>query len=441
MRLFRSTRPPAPSDAIRSAPIPSLIKRNTAYFAVAQVLQGSGNQLLTAVGAVTVLAITDSALLTGVGVSMLQLSRIAISYPLGKIADTYGRRPAMLVGLFMGLSGAPILAVATLWESLLLFMLGAFVFGLGVGATQQLRVGVTDMYPGSRRGEALGYLLTGSLVGSIVAPLLIFASSKLSDRFGVNELTMPWLLAPLVIVPAVFAILAVRPDPKEIALNLASYWPGVAQTARTVRGKMSYRDFVKSRPRLTATVCYMPAQGVMSMIMAATPLVLTKSGHSLTFISLAVTIHVLGMFAFSIPLGRLADRVGRTKVIWGGLATSAAGALMMPVTELFATITFGGFLVGVGWSAAFVGATAIIADTTAIEQRGRAIGLNDMAAAMFTIGLPLLGGLIAQTLGLMAVGIFGAVLTLLPVPLLAKLRETTPGTFEANDVNEVAAAD
>ena len=139
------------------------------------------------------------------------------------------------------------------------------------------------------------------------------------------------------------------------------------------------------------------------------------------------------MFAFAIPLGRLADRIGRTKVIWGGLALSASGALLMPVTELFSMITFGGFLVGVGWSATFVAATAIIADTTPAEQRGRAIGLTDMAAAMFTISLPLLGGLIAEELGLMAVGVFGAVLTLLPIPLLARLHETSPGTFEVSE--------
>ena len=431
MRLFRATRPAAPGDGSRTNAIPPLIKRNTAFFALAQMLQGSGNQLVTALGAVTVLALTDSALLTGVGVTMLQLSRIAISYPLGRVADAYGRRPAMLAGLFMGLSGAPILAVSVLWESLLLFMLGAFVFGLGVGATQQLRVAVTDMYPGSRRGEALGYLLTGSMVGSVAAPVLIFTSEGLADVFGIDKLAMPWLLTPVLIVPAVFAILAVRPDPREIATNLAAYWPGMTQTARAVVGKMSFAEFVKSRPRLTATICYLPAQGVMSMIMATTPLVLTTHGHSLTLISLSVTIHVFGMFAFAIPLGRLADRVGRTKVIWGGLAVSAGGALVMPVTELYGTITFGGFLVGVGWSATFVAATAILADTTPAEQRGRVIGINDMAAAMFTIALPLTGGFIAEQFGLMTVGVFGAILTLLPLPLLARLREPRPGVFES----------
>jgi MFS family permease len=409
--------------------IPPLIKRNTALFASAQALQGSGNQMVTALGAVMVLDLTGSALLVGVGVSMLQLARIAISYPLGKVADAYGRKPAMLAGLFLGLAGAPILAVTPIFESIWLFMLGAFTFGLGVGATQQLRVAVTDMYPNSRRGEALGYLLTGALLGSIVAPLMIGASDPLADAFGINKLSMPWLLTPVLIVPTVFAILAVRPDPRDIALNLRKYWPNIADVARTASGKMNYREFIESRPRLTAAVAYMPAQGVMSMMMATTPLVLTTHGHSLTLISVAVTIHVLGMFAFSIPLGRLVDRVGRVPVIWAGLGTSAVGALLVPVTEVYGFITVGIFLVGVGWSAVFVAATAVIADTTPAQQRGRAVGLNDTSAAVFTIGLPLMGGWIADQFGLMAVGLFGASLVAIPLPLLARLREASPGVF------------
>jgi MFS family permease len=314
LHFFRSSSAassPSPADAI-----PSLIKRNTALFASAQALQGSGNQMVTAVGAVMVLEFTGSALLTGTGVTMLQLARIIVSYPLGKIADSYGRRPAMLVGLFLGLSGAPILAASALFESYLLFALGALIFGMGVGATQQLRVAVTDMYPSKRRGEALGYLLTGSLIGSIVAPVLISISQAISGTVGVDKLALPWLLTPVLIVPSVFAILLAKPDPKYIAIHLSDFWPRISETAHSARGAMSLKDVLRSRPRMTAMACYAPAQGVMSMSMAAMPLVLRSSGHSLTAISWAVTIHVLGMFAFSIPLGKLVDEVGRTKVIW-----------------------------------------------------------------------------------------------------------------------------
>jgi hypothetical protein len=40
-----------------------------------------------------------------------------------------------------------------------------------------------------------------------------------------------------------------------------------------------------------------------------------------------------------------------------------------------------------------------------------------------------MGGWIAEQFGLMAVGLFGAALVTIPLPLLARLRETAPGVF------------
>lgn len=410
--------------------IPALVRRNTIYFALAQALQGSGTQMLVALGALIVLDLTGSALLTGIGVSMMQLSRIIISYPLGKLADTFGRRPAMLAGLACGMTGAPLLAASVLLESFPVFLLGALVFGMGVGATQQLRVAVADMYPASRRGEALGYLLTGSLVGTLIAPVLISVSEVLSGATGVPGLAMPWLLVPGTVLPTVFIVLAVRPDPKTIATNLADYWPDQpAAPARRGRGRMSFAEYLRVYPRLVASACYAPAQGVMTMLMAATPLVLKHHGHSLTAVSIAVTLHVMGMYAFSIPLGRLADRVGRVRLLWWGLIISALGALLVPSFDLYAPITLGIFLVGVGWSAVFVAATAVIADTSSPQVRGRAVGVNDSLASAFAISLPLAGGLLAENVGFMAVGIFGAVLAVAPMLTLTRLREEAPGSY------------
>ena len=114
--------------------------------------------------------------------------------------------------------------------------------------------------------------------------------------------------------------------------------------------------------------------------------------------------------------------------------TSGAGAALVPVTGIYGFISLGIFLVGLGWSAVFVASTAIIADTTAPQQRGRAIGVNDSLAAMFSISLPLLGGVIVETYGLLTVGLFGAALVVLPMPLLARLREGAPGQFEGQAI-------
>ena len=44
---------------------------------------------------------------------------------------------------------------------------------------------------------------------------------------------------------------------------------------------------------------------MMSMMMAMTSLALDHHGYGLTLISVSVSLHVVGMFGFSIPFGRL----------------------------------------------------------------------------------------------------------------------------------------
>lgn len=412
--------------------VPALIRRNTAYFAAAQALQGSGTQMVVTLGAIIVQRLTDSVLLTGIGVSILQVSRMLVSYPVGKMADTYGRRAAMLAGLAMGLVGAPVLAASVFWESFPLFALGALIMGMGVGAAQQMRVAVTDMFPPSRRGEGLGYLLTGSLVGALVGPVLISASALSADGLGVDRLALPWLLLPLTILPCMYLVLRVRPDPKEIGATLSRYWasytppPAKAAAAGARPGIAAY---LRSYPRLTGYASFAVAQGVMVMLMASTPLVLSHHGHPLPAISLAVTLHIVGMFGFSVPLGRLTDRVGRRPLIFGGLAVLAAGAALVPLTDTYAVIVAGIFLVGVGWSAVFVAVTALIADTTPSHERGRAIGLNDSIGGAFAVSLPLIGGAFAEAWGLLSMGLLGTAIAMLPLLLLMRLREARPGVF------------
>src|SRR3712207_441146 len=126
-------------------------------------------------------------------------------------------------------------------------------------------------------------------------------------------------------------------------------------------------------------------------MMALTSVSLAHHGHEFSAISVSVAIHVVGMFGFSLPLGRLCDRFGRRPILLGGMVVLAAGAVLVPATSDYWIATAGTFLVGVGWSGASVAASALIADTTEPALRGRAIGLNDSFAAAGSIVFPLLG--------------------------------------------------
>jgi MFS family permease len=129
--------------------------------------------------------------------------------------------------------------------------------------------------------------------------------------------------------------------------------------------------------------------------------------------------HSAGMFAFTIPLGKLADRFGRERVMYPGVATALIGAGLVTFTSAFATITLGTFLVGLGWAAANVAATAFIADHYETAERGRAIGVNDSFAGGMTITTALITGPLVQWGGLPAAGITAVVVASVPLLMLA----------------------
>ena len=76
-----------------------------------------------------------------------------------------------------------------------------------------------------------------------------------------------------------------------------------------------------------------------------------------------------------------------------------------------------------------IAGTTLIADTTAPNERGRAIGANDTFAAALAFGAPLAGGFIAASVGLMTVGVVGAVMVLVPFVAIARIRESSPGHY------------
>ena len=142
----------------------------------------------------------------------------------------------------------------------------------------------------------------------------------------------------------------------------------------------------------------------MSIVMVLTSLVLAHHGHSLSAIAISHTFHSVGMFAFTIPLGKLADRIGRGSIMFPGVFVSLVGAALVAFTPNLVTVTLGTFLVGVGWAAANVAATAFIADQVTTTERGRAIGLNDTFAGVSTVFAAFVTGPLIEWYGLPATG-------------------------------------
>ncbi len=407
--------------------IPPLIKRNTILFALSQSFSGAGMQFAYGLGPLMVLSLTGSASLAGLSVGLIGLSRFLASYPVGKITDAYGRKPGIIFGLSLALIGGLICGASMSFSSIWVFILGMTIFGMGMSGVQQLRVAATDMYPHFHRGQALGYLALGALVGLIYSPLIITGSEKFALANGYEPLALPWFLLPVMIIASMAMVYFVHPDPKEIGMNLGRYYPGYTPPPRAKPAggdeKFSARGLMRHVPTRMAIISNAAAQGNMSIVMVLTSLVLAHHGSSLGAIAFSHMFHAAGMFAFTIPLGKLADRLGREMVMYPGVLVSLVGAILVAFTDgSYVFVTLGTFLVGLGWAAANVAATAMIADHVETDQRGRAIGVNESCAGAINVLMALVTGPILQWSGLPMTGLVAVLVALPPLVMWVELQ-------------------
>jgi MFS family permease len=125
------------------------------------------------------------------------------------------------------------------------------------------------------------------------------------------------------------------------------------------------------------------------------------------------------MFAFTIPLGKMADRYGRASIMYPGVGISMIGAGLVAFVPTYAMVTLGTFLVGVGWAGANVASTALLADETSTAERGRAIGMNDSFGGSMTVLTAVITGPLIEFYGLPSTGLAAIILACAPFFLLA----------------------
>jgi len=273
----------------------------------------------------------------------------------------------------------------------------------------------------------------------VVTPVLVTVTEPLAVKLGLPHLGVPWLALPLLIIPGMILVFFVRPDPKDIGMNLERYYPGYKAPPRAPGKRPPFKPislYHNPQTRL-AIISNCAAHGNMSIVMVLTSLVLSHHGHSLPAIAFSHMFHSAGMFAFTIPLGRLSDRMGREIVMYTGVGVALIGAALVALTGgFYVTVTLGTFLVGLGWAAANVSATALIADRVETQERGRAIGVNDSFAGAISVVLALITGPLIESWGLPAAGLL-AVLVAAP-PLL--MRMAMRGQLARTDVATQPAA-
>lgn len=421
-----------------------VIRRNTLLLTLGNALLILVIVLTPTIGPLIILNQTGSIALAALPAPIMWSGRMMMAFQSGRLMDKVGRVRMLSVGFLLAILGTLLLGSGTLMDSFELFLVGLFVFGLGLGAASQNRLAIADMYPAERRGSGIGYFMTISVVGIFLSPVLLNLSAGLTAQWGLIPFAIPWFFAAIFLAVALGTTILVRPDPLIISQNLSTYYPDLPAHDHSNKSRaMSERPdslsssgfSMKSLPFLVAITVSATSNGIMIMFMGLTSVFLSNLGVSITMISVAISIHVLGMFALSIPFGKIADRYGRKKVLLVGIFLSVLGAILMPLSNIFWVITLGIFLIGLGWSAAFLSATSVIADVLGPTRRGRGTGINDVAMGIAAISFPIVGGILFEISSFASLGVLSILASIPGLILVLMLKEKSPGVFRTRDPN------
>jgi MFS family permease len=402
------------------------VARNLLLLASAQGLQTIVIQIFTIHVPITILLLGGSTTLAGLGTSLMWGGRLVTSFQLGRLMDRVGRIPVISAG--MALSGvmAGLAGLATLYSNLPLYLAAVLVFGIGRGMADYARIAAGDMLPPERRGVGTGILLTGSMAGTLAATPVIY---MVTGMVGSGE-AQTAMAAELAAVPfsaaGLLFCLFVRPDPLTIARELGRYFPDGVENPQPY-GPAESQSLRKSiTPSIvSAYLSSAITTGVMVAFMSLGSLLLHIHHIQTTTISAVVTVHVLGMYAFSIPLGKLADSLGRLPIMAVGVLVCGLGAFLTAYTGELVIVTAGMFLVGVGWSAATVSSVALISDETKPDIRGKVLGANDTFIALTSLAIPLTAAYILEGMGgpsLAALGLTASIATTATSAILSRKR-------------------
>jgi MFS family permease len=390
-----------------------LVRRNTVLLAFAQGFVQMSFPVLLVIGGPASRDITGREVSAGILWGVYFLSAATGAALIGRWMDRVGRRPGLLLAyVFVGLAGIAA-ALSIRADSFVGLLVSTIPFGAALGGANLGRGAVADMYPAERRGRAMGILLAAGTVGAVGSPLMAAAIQGVAGDHSV----LPWAIVPLGALGAIACVLSVRPDPRDLAV--------VDPTASAVGGR-GPRELLQVPAFRIAVLAGAVGQMAMVGVMGVTPSALHAAHHGGTAISFVVSIHIAGMFAFAPLIGRWMDRVGRRAALLAGCVTSIVGSLVA-ATEAGATVVgIGLFAIGLGWSATFLGATAVISDMTAPNERAGALGLTDLLISLTSAVAGLAGGIVLDAAGYGTLGVALAALVAVALIVVVRLREPSP---------------
>jgi MFS family permease len=367
------------------------------------------------VGVIVAAQLSGSPAWAGAPSSIRQLATAFAALGVAAATDRIGRRWGLALGLAVGVLGMGLAVGAIAAEDLSLFLGGMVLLGVASAATRLGRFAAAEVHPPESRGRAIATVVIGGTVGSVAGPLLIGPSARWAQETGLDRLAGPYLAALVILALATLVIFVwLRPDPRDVGRSIAEHHPDTVVHQGPTR---SVSQILRTPAAVVAVSAMLFGQVVMAILTEIVSLYMRTNQHTLTNISVVISAHTFGMFAFSTVAGHLTDRWGRGPVILSGTAMLVLACALAPLSPDALPLSIALFLLGVGWNFCWVGGSTLLTDLLSPEERAKTQGANDFLISLATAAASLGSGLVFAGAGYGLIGTTGAVISLVPAGL------------------------
>ncbi|MCL4297459.1 MAG: MFS transporter [Anaerolineae bacterium] len=298
---------------------------------------------------------------------------------MGTLADRFGRRPLILVGLagVVAANLAYLLVESTGAYIAVRFFQGAITAGLLPAAMGV----VADIVPEQQRAQWVGTLMGSYSAGFIFGPAL---GGFLYDHWG---FAAPFSLSAGLALLGLLMALVMVPETRPAA---------VRQAAASRQRAAAPDSLLESLPRplyILATLLLLDFMAVFAFAFIEPQMVFyfyDQLAYSTTQFGLIVGGYGLAMVFGQTMLGRLSDRFGRRPIMALGFGLNLLFYLSLVLFEQFSLVFAGAVIAGLGGALLSPALSAFYLDITAEQHRSRVMGLKESAAALGGVIGPLL---------------------------------------------------
>ena len=133
---------------------------------------------------------------------------------------------------------------------------------------------------------------------------------------------------------------------------------------------------------------------LLGLIAPLLPEIEERTGAGDAALGLALAAYAIPILIISIPVGRLADRIGRRPLLLFGLCLTGAGSLLIAFSSSLEVLLAGRVVQGIGSTASWIAALALVSDLARPGRKGEAIGFALAANSAGAVAGPALGGIL-----------------------------------------------